>query len=141
MSEEEKAARVEYTSYLAQLNKYAATMIHDMYGAALSGTENERAKGYIPTLEDDPIQIESKLKSLRDLQKSAQERHQVAAVFGMPAPDAQALENVLGTLVDADQLETFIKRAIAWTKKNRPTVTDAELTEMATKALTGGGGP
>ena len=95
--------------------KQAAQEINELYGAALSMGEQQRAAGFVPDPKDPPELVIQKLKAARDWAQSAVNRHGVGVRsaaeerIGRPAPQAAPAQGGLSAQEQAE-LETLRKQ-------------------------------
>jgi hypothetical protein len=128
----------EYTDFMSKMARISAKEINEIYGAVLSGGEEERANEFIIAKQDAPTFALSKLKASYALAKKGIARKQYIMKNGL-LPKGKSFRNVVDSIMPLTQFDQIIEQrgqAIeSQLKTANPQITEEALEDQVSKML------
>ena len=128
----------EYTNFMSKMSRVSAKEINEIYGAVLSGGEEERANEFIIAKQDAPTFALSKLKASYALAKKGIARKQYIMKNGL-LPKGKSFRNEVDTIMPLTQFDQIIEergQAIeSQLKTANPQISEEALEDQVTKML------
>jgi len=128
----------EYTDFMSKMARISAKEINEIYGAVLSGGEEERANEFIIAKQDAPTFALSKLKASYTLAKKGIARKQYIMKNGL-LPKGKSFRNEVDSIMPLTQFDQIIEQrgqAIeSQLKTANPQITEEALEDQVSKML------
>ena len=128
----------EYTDFMSKMARISAKEINEIYGAVLSGGEEQRANEFIIAKQDAPTFALSKLKASYTLAKKGIARKQYIMKNGL-LPKGKSFRNEVDSIMPLTQFDQIIEQrgqAIeSQLKTANPQITEEALEDQVSKML------
>jgi len=128
----------EYTDFMSKMARISAKEINEIYGAVLSGGEEQRANEFIIAKQDAPTFALSKLKASYALAKKGIARKQYIMKNGL-LPKGKSFRNEVDSIMPLTQFDQIIEQrgqAIeSQLKTANPQITEEALEDQVSKML------
>ena len=128
----------EYTDFMSKMARISAKEINEIYGAVLSGGEEQRANEFIIAKQDAPTFAFSKLKASYALAKKGIARKQYIMKNGL-LPKGKSFRNEVDSIMPLTQFDQIIEQrgqAIeSQLKTSNPQITEEALEDQVSKML------
>ena len=128
----------EYTDFMSKMARISAKEINEIYGAVLSGGEEQRANEFIIAKQDAPTFALSKLKASYTLAKKGIARKQYIMKNGL-LPKGKSFRNEVDSIMPLTQFDQIIEQrgqAIeSQLKTSNPQITEEALEDQVSKML------
>ena len=128
----------EYTDFMSKMARISAKEINAIYGAVLSGGEEQRANEFIIAKQDAPTFALSKLKASYTLAKKGIARKQYIMKNGL-LPKGKSFRNEVDSIMPLTQFDQIIEQrgqAIeSQLKTSNPQITEEALEDQVSKML------
>ena len=128
----------EYTDFMSKMARISAKEINSIYGAVLSGGEEQRANEFIIAKQDAPTFALSKLKASYTLAKKGIARKQYIMKNGL-LPKGKSFRNEVDSIMPLTQFDQIIEQrgqAIeSQLKTSNPQITEEALEDQVSKML------
>jgi hypothetical protein len=128
----------EYTDFMSKMARISAKEINSIYGAVLSGGEEQRANEFIIAKQDAPTFALSKLKASYALAKKGIARKQYIMKNGL-LPKGKSFRNEVDSIMPLTQFDQILEQrgqAIeSQLKTSNPQITEEALEDQVSKML------